>query len=373
MNISYKYRIYPNREQEQLIHRTFGCCRFVFNYYLAQRMDAYQKERKSPSLYEQQKHLTSLKRQEETKWLKEVDSTALQSSLEHLDAAYQHFFRRVKQGQKPGFPKYKSKRCHKQSYKSKCAVSTIKVLEKAVQLPKLGLVRCRVSQPIQGRILSATVSRSASGKYYVSVCCQLEQGLPKLPSTTASVGLDMGIKSFAVSSDGIKWPNHKYLRLSEKKLKRLQHQLSRKTKGSCNWKKTRIRIAKCYEHIANQRRDMQQKLSTDIIRQYHVICIEDLASSNLVQNHKMAKSISDAAWGEFHRQLSYKAAWYGRKLITVDRFYASSQICSVCGTKWGGTRNLNVRKWSCPCCQSFLDRDLNAATNILREGLLQMA
>lgn len=370
MEYSYKFRLYPNNAQENLILRTFGCCRFVFNHYLAQRIKSYQETGKSPTRFTQDKDLTTLKQQEETLWLKEVDKCALQNTLKHLDSAYQNFFRRVKEGKRPGFPHFKSKKQKRQSYQTN---SNIKVFEGAVQLPKLGRVKCRVSRPVKGKILSATVSRSASGKYYVSLCCRLEEDFPKFLATGAVVGLDMGIKSFAVSDDGTEYPNPKYLRQSEKKLKRLQQQLSRKTKGSANWEKARIKVARLHEHIANQRRDMQQKLSTNIVRQHDIICIEDLAPSNLVRNHKLAKSISDAAWSEFRRQLTYKSAWYGKQLITVDRFYASSQTCSECGGKWSGTKNLKVRDWTCPYCGAVLDRDTNAAINILREGLRQMA
>ena len=345
MEYSYKFRLYPNREQENLILRTFGCCRFVFNHYLAQRIESYQKTGKSPTRFAQDKDLTTLKQQNETLWLKEVDKCALQNTLKHLDSAYQNFFRRVKTGKKPGHPKFKSKKQKRQSYQTN---SNIKVFDGAVQLPKLGKMKCKVSRPVQGKILSATVSRSASGKYYVSLCCRLEEDFPKFPATGAVVGLDMGIKAFAVSDDGTEYPNPKYLHKSEKKLAKLQRRLSRKTKGSQNWEKARIRVARLHEHIANHRRDAQHKLSTEIIRKYDIICIEDLAPSNMVRNHKLAKSISDAAWGEFRRQLAYKSKWYGKQLITVDRFYPSSQTCSACGDKWSGTKNLKVRNWTCP-------------------------
>ncbi|MCD7735693.1 MAG: IS200/IS605 family element RNA-guided endonuclease TnpB [Lachnospiraceae bacterium] len=370
MEYSYKFRIYPNRMQENQILRTFGCCRYVFNYYLSMRKETYEKEKKTLNYYSCANDLTHLKRSLE--WLREVDATALQSALRDLDTAFQNFFRRVKRNEKPGYPKFRSKRNNHQSYKSKCVGTNIKILDKSVQLPKLGKIKCRVSKAVQGRILSATVSRNPSGKYFVAICCT-DVEINHFPKSDSAIGIDMGIRSFAVMSDGKVCPNNKYEAQSRKKLARLQRQLSRKTKGSKRREKARVRVARLHEHVSAQRMDTMQKLSTELVRKYGTICIENLAIKNMVKNHKQARSISDASWGKFRRQLEYKAEWYGRQLSVVDRFFPSSQLCSKCGTKWPGTKDTSVSSWICPQCGASHDRDKNAAVNILTEGLSLLA
>ena len=338
----------------------------MYNHYLAERKRLYETDKATMNYYACSYDMTKLKT--ELAWLKLAESTALQTSLRDLDAAYQNFFRSLKRGKHVGYPRFKSKHDNNNSYTCKCVRSNIKVLANAVQLPKLGVVECSVSRRIEGRILSASVSQVPSGKYYVSFCCT-DVLIEPFEPTGAMVGIDLGLKDFATTSDSQSFANHHHLRKSQRKLARLQRQLSRKPKGSSNRHKARINVAKQHERIANQRNDALHKLSTQLVKDYDVIALETLRPKNMARNRQLAKSVSDAAWGEFSRQLEYKAAWHNKTIVKIDPFFPSSQLCSSCGYRTSDTKDLSVRSWNCPLCGAVHDRDCNAATNILNEGL----
>ena len=362
MEKAYKFRIYPNKTQEILIQKTFGCVRFVYNYFLDKRITAYKEDKVTLTFNKCSKELTELK--QELTWLKEPDKCSLQNALKHLDIAFQNFFSR----ENVGYPKFKSKKNRHKSYKTNFTNNNIVFEGNKIKLPKIGKVRIRDKQIPQGRILNATVSQTPSGKYFVSICCT-DVEKPDFIRTDKYVGIDLGIKDFVITSDGDKYSNPKYLKQSLNKLAKLQRGLSRKTRGGSNWDKARIKVARLYERITNQRKDMLNKLSSELVRKYDVICIEDLQVSNMIKNHSLAQSISDASWSEFVRQLEYKSKWYGKELIKVDRFFPSSQTCNVCGYINKATKNLAVRTWVCPNCSAKHDRDINASINILHEGM----
>lgn len=369
----YKYRIYPNEEQVIQIEKTFGCCRFVYNQLLAKKIDLYKNEQKSMSKTDCNNYCNRILKKE-YEWLKEVDKFALTNSIYNLDEAYKNFFRRVKQGnEKVGFPKFKSKKNHYCSYKTNFTNNNIKVDfdNNKVQLPKLKWVKCKLHRRFIGKILFVTISKTPSNKYFISFNVECEHEI--LPKNNNAVGIDLGIKNLLITSDGEVINNEKLTYKYEKKLAKLQRQFAKKKKGSNNWNKQRIKIARLHEKITNIRKDNLNKISYTLVKENQFIFSEDLNIKGMVKNHNLAKSIHDCSWYELTRQLEYKAEWNERVYKKVDRYYPSSQLCSVCGYKNTNTKNLALREWICPECGTSHDRDKNASINILKEGLKNLS
>lgn len=368
----YKYRIYPTKEQEIQISKTFGSCRFVYNQLLAKKIELYKEEQKSLSKTDCNNYCNrELKK--EYLWLKEVDKFALTNSIYDLDSAYQNFFRRIKKGSKElGFPKFKSKRNHNCSYKTNFTNNNIKVDfdNNKIQLPKLKWIKCKLHRKFKGKILFATISKTPSNKYFVSFNVEVEHEI--ISKNNNMIGFDLGIKEFLIDTNNKHIDNPRVLKQYEDKLAKLQRQLAHKDKGSNNFKKQCVKIARVHEKITNIRKDFQHKLSNEIIKDNQIIISEDLQISNMVKNHNLAEAIQDVSWGEFTRQLQYKAKWNNRIYHKINPWFASSQLCSECGAKNKEVKCLSIREWLCPVCGITHQRDENASKNILRQGLLEL-
>jgi putative transposase len=358
---AYRYRFYPTPAQATVLARTFGCARFVYNWALRLRTDAYYERQERLGYHEASAALTTLKQQSETAWLNEVSSVPLQQALRYLDKAIRNFF----EG-RARYPNFRKKQGRQAATYANTAFSW-DASTRTLRLAKMDTpLDIRWSRSFTGTPSTVTVSKDTAGRYFVAFL--LEEEIDALPVVNAMVGVDVGLKDLAVLSTGEKIANPKHLRRSERALAHAQRHLARKQKRSKNRDKARLKVARIHAKIADQRADGLHKLTTRLIRENQTICIESLAVKNLVRNHTLAKSISDASWGELVRQLEYKADWYGRTLVRIDRWYPSSQRCHACGHRLDSL-TLDVRQWTCPECGVRHDRDVNAAKNILAVGL----
>lgn len=360
---SYKYRIYPNKQQEEQIQKTFGCCRFVYNQTLVYRKELYEMKKESINKIACNNYVNQVLKKKYI-WLKEVDKFALTNSVYNLDFAYQKFLK-----EHTGYPKFKSKRNNRKSYKTNSTNGNIEVSSdiNKVKLPKLKWVKASIHREFTGIIKSAAISQAPSGKYFVSILVEAEY-IP-MESTGCMIGIDLGIKDLLITSDGEKFGNIRTTIKYEDRLAKEQRKLAHKQKGSKNYQKQRIKVACIHEKIHNTRIDNLHKISHKLISDNQVIVSEDLAVSNMVKNHNLAKAIYDCGWYELTRQLQYKSDWNKRQYIKIGRFVPSSQLCSDCGYQNPDTKDLSVREWTCPMCGAIHDRDVNAAKNILKEGL----
>lgn len=357
---SYKFRIYPNNSQKELLNKHFGACRFVYNYYLNKRKESYLIDNKSLNYYNNANDLTLLKKQEEYVWLKEINSQSLQTSLRNLDTAYNKFFRKETK-----FPRFKSKKDNHNSFIIPQNI-TLKNNKLYIFKFKEG-IKINIHEDItDNKILFGTISKTPTNKYYISITCEIEYE-PYI-KTNSSIGIDTGIKDLVILSNSVKYENIKTLKTNIKKIKYNNKQLSKKIKNSKSRKKQQLKLAKIHEKVGNIRKDYLHKVSTDIIKNHDIICIEDLAIKNLMKNHKLAQAFSDVSLGTFYEMLNYKANWNDKTIIKIDRFFPSSKTCSKCNYI-NQDLTLNDRSWICPNCNTVHDRDINAANNILKQGL----
>jgi len=354
---TYKFRLEPTDEQKTLLNKHFGSVRWSYNYFLNQRKQEYLNNKKSITYNQQSKFLTELKTNDGTEWLKEVNSQSLQYSLKCLDQAYQNFFNKRTQ-----FPKFKSKR-NKNSF---TCPQFVKNDDNLLFIPKFQEgIEMIMERKIKGTIKKATITKTPTGKYFVSILTEMEY--TPVSKTGLSVGIDLGIKDFLVLSNGTKIKNHRFLKHYERILKLNQQSLSRKTSKSNRYEKQRIKVARIHEKITNSRMDLIHKTTINLIKQFDTIYLEDLNVKGMMKNHKLSKAISDVCWSKFIDTLEYKAEWNDKSIVHIDRFFPSSKTCSKCG--WINNKlTLKDREWICPKCGEKHDRDFNAATNILNEG-----